>query len=225
MLLQAAIDFDLHVHVLDPDPQAPCHRLTPDFQVGSFQDFDTVYAFGKNLDVVTLEIEAVNLQALKALRQAGVQVFPQPDVLEIIQDKRTQKQFFREHNLPTADFVLTDDQAAARRHADFLPAVHKIGKGGYDGRGVQFLREEADFDKAFDAPSVLEKAVDFSRELAVIVARRADGQMAAFPTVEMVFHPEANLVESLFAPAEVPAQLHEQARCLCLLYTSPSPRD
>lgn len=211
MLLQAAIDFDLHVHVLDPDPQASCHRLTPDFRVGSFQDFDTVYDFGKNLDVITVEIESVNLEALKALQQAGVQVFPQPEVLEIIQDKRSQKQFFRENNLPTAEFVLTDDRADARRHAAFLPAVHKIGKGGYDGRGVQLLRQETDFDAAFDAPAVLEKAIDFEKELAVIVARRADGQMAAFPTVEMVFHPEANLVESLFAPADISPDLHEKA--------------
>jgi 5-(carboxyamino)imidazole ribonucleotide synthase len=212
MLLQAAIDFDLQVAVLDPDPASSCARLTPDFTVGSFRDFDTVYQFGKTCDVLTIEIESVNLAALKRLRDEGVRVYPQPEVVELIQDKRTQKQFFRDHGLPTSDFVLTDSRAHAQTFGAFLPAFHKLGTGGYDGRGVQRLRNDADFDKAFDAPGVLEKAVDFEKELAVIVARNEAGQTACFPTVEMVFHPEANLVEYLFAPADIAADLDARAQ-------------
>ncbi len=212
MLLQVAIDFDLSIKVLDPDAQASCAEIAPEFVVGSFQDFDTVYQFGKDLEVLTIEIEAVNLDALKTLQSEGVRVFPQPEIVEIIQDKRLQKQFYRDHNLPTADFVLVDNQEDARRHTDFLPAFNKLGKGGYDGRGVQRISTPADFDKAFDAPGLLEKAVDFEKELAVIVARNERGDVKTFPTVEMVFHPEANMVDYLFAPASVPAEVDARAQ-------------
>ncbi len=212
MLLQAAIDFDLRPAVLDPDPDAPCAAIAPRFVVGSFRDFETVYQFGRNLDLLTIEIESVNLDALKRLRDEGVKVFPQPEVVELIQDKRRQKQFFRENHLPTSDFVLTENRDDARQHPQFLPAFHKLGTGGYDGRGVQRIATEADFDRAFDAPGVLERAVDFEKELAVIVARSESGEVRCFPTVEMVFHPEANLVEYLFAPADISPELDAQAQ-------------
>ncbi|MFT4031764.1 MAG: 5-(carboxyamino)imidazole ribonucleotide synthase [Siphonobacter sp.] len=212
MLLQVAIDFDLSIKILDPDSEASCSSIAPEFVVGSFRDFDTVYNFGKELDVLTIEIESVNLDALKKLQAEGIKVFPQPQIVEIIQDKRTQKQFYKEHGLPTSDFILTDDQADTRQYTDFLPAFHKLGKGGYDGRGVQRISTPADFDKAFDAPGLLEKAVDFEKELAVIVARNESGEVKCFPTVEMVFHPEANLVEYLFAPASIPAELDARAQ-------------
>lgn len=212
MLLQVAIDFDLSIKVLDPDPDAPCARIAPEFVLGSFQDFDTVYAFGKDLDVLTIEIEAVNLEALKQLQSEGVRVFPQPEIVEIIQDKRVQKQFFRDHHLPTSDFILTENREDARQYANFLPAFHKLGKGGYDGRGVQRIATPADFEKAFDAPGLLEKAVDFEKELAVIVARNQRGDVKTFPTVEMVFHPEANMVEYLFAPASVSEEINARAQ-------------
>lgn len=212
MLLQAAVDFDLRPAVLDPDPDAPCAAIAPQFVVGSFRDFETVYRFGRDLDVLTIEIESVNLAALKRLRDEGVKVFPQPEVVELTQDKRRQKQFFRENGLPTSDFVLTEDQDDARQHVHFLPAFHKLGTGGYDGRGVQRIATEADFDQAFDAPGVLEKAVDFEKELAVIVARSESGEVRCFPTVEMVFHPEANLVEYLFAPADISPETDAQAQ-------------
>lgn len=214
MLLQAAIDFDLRPAVLDPDPDAPCAAIAPRFVVGSFRDFETVYEFGRGLDVLTIEIESVNLAALKRLRDEGVKVFPQPEVVELIQDKRHQKQFFRSTGLPTSDFVLTENKADARQHTGFLPAFHKLGTGGYDGRGVQRIATEADFDKAFDAPGVLEKVVDFEKELAVIVARSEGGEVRCFPTVEMVFHPEANLVEYLFAPAEISLETDAQAQAV-----------
>lgn len=215
MLLQAAIDWNLRVHILDPDAEAPCRHLCTEFTQGSLTDFDTVYRFGQTVDVLTIEIERVNVDALEALEQEGKRVFPQPSAIRIIQDKRQQKQFYRNHKLPTADFVLTEnraDVAQAIRNADFLPAFHKLGRDGYDGRGVQRITSEADFEKAFDAPGVLEKAVDFEKELAVIVARNERGEVQTFPTVEMVFHPDLNLVEYLFAPAAITADINHQAQ-------------
>jgi len=214
MLLQAAIDWNLDIHVLDPDAEAPCSRIAPHFQQGSLQDYDTVYAFGKDLDVITIEIEKVNVDALEALEKEGKRVYPQPLVIRQIQDKRIQKQFYRVNKLPTADFILTETRADAARYPDFLPAFHKLGKDGYDGRGVQRISSEADLDKAFDAPGLLEKAVDFEKEIAVIVARNPAGEMETFPVVEMVFHPEHNLVEYLFSPAQISRALSVEAEAI-----------
>ncbi len=212
MLLQAAVDWNLDIHVLDPDAEAPCRKIAPHFTQGSLQDFDTVYRFGKELDIITIEIEKVNVEALEALEKEGKKVYPQPSVIRQIQDKRIQKQFYADKQLPTAEFILTEDRQDVSNHISFLPAFHKLGKDGYDGRGVQRLSSAADLDKAFDKPGLLEKAVPFEKELAVIVARNADGQLETFPTVEMVFHPEHNLVEYLFAPAEISEQIDLKAQ-------------
>lgn len=215
MLLQAAIDWNLRVHVLDPDAEAPCRHLCAQFITGSLTDYDTVYQFGQGVDVLTIEIERVNVDALEALEREGKRVYPQPSVIRIIQDKRLQKQFYHDHNLPTAAFILTDAKAdVAGVDARFFPAFHKLGRDGYDGRGVQRIATAADATKAFDAPGVLEKAIDFEKELAVIVARNGRGEVQTFPTVEMVFHPELNLVEYLFAPADVSAAINEQAQAI-----------
>ena len=213
MLLQAAIDWNLNVKIIDA-ADAPCAPIAPEFVTGSLQDYEAVYQFGQDVDVVTIEIEKVNVDALEALEREGKKVFPQPHLIRLIQDKRTQKQFYREHGLPTADFILTDNRADVANYVDFLPAFHKLGRDGYDGKGVQRIATPADFEKAFDAPGLLEKAVDFEKELAVIVARNEKGEMATFPTVEMVFHPEANLVEYLFAPAEISVEVEQQAESL-----------
>ncbi|GAB2791702.1 5-(carboxyamino)imidazole ribonucleotide synthase [Rhabdobacter roseus] len=214
MLLQAAVDWNLNISILDPDPDAPCSRIAAHFEVGSLQDYDTVYRFGQALDVITIEIEKVNVEALEALEREGKRVYPQPAVIRLIQDKRVQKQFYRENNLPTADFVLTENKADVQKHPALLPAFHKLGKDGYDGRGVQRIASEADFDKAFDAPGVLEKAVPFAKEIGVIVARGTSGEVRTFPTVEMVFHPEHNLVEYLYAPAAIDAAVEDKAQQL-----------
>lgn len=212
MLLQAGIDWNLNVHILDPDVDAPCRHLATSFTQGALTDYDTVYRFGQQVDVLTIEIERVNVEALEALEGEGKQVYPQPSVIRTIQDKRAQKQFYRQHNLPTANFVLTENRDDVRRNSDFLPAFHKLGRDGYDGRGVQRIAGPGDVEKAFDAPGVLEKAIDFEKELAVIVARNQQGEVMTFPTVEMVFHPEQNLVEYLFAPAQVSKQVNRQAQ-------------
>jgi len=218
MLLQAGIDWNLRVHVLDPDPDAPCRHLCTQFTTGSLTDYDTVYQFGQGVDVLTIEIERVNVDALETLEREGKRVYPQPSVIRIIQDKRLQKQFYRDHNLPTTDFVLTDTRADVAmfeiERPDFFPAFHKLGRDGYDGRGVQRIDSVVDVGLAFDAPGVLEQAVDFEKELAVIVSRNADGAVQTFPTVEMVFYPKLNMVDYLFAPADISDAINQKAQTI-----------
>lgn len=210
MLMQSAIDFNIHFSVLDPDAEAPCSKLSS-FTHGKLTDFDTVVNFGKELDLLTIEIENVSVAALKELVLQGKKVYPQPEIIELIQDKRTQKEFYRKNNFATADFILTDTKEDVKKHIGFLPAVNKLGKEGYDGRGVQILRTEMDLDKAFDKPGLLEKLIDFEKEISVIVARNEKGDVVSYPAVEMVFHPEANLVEYLFSPAQINNAIAKQA--------------
>jgi 5-(carboxyamino)imidazole ribonucleotide synthase len=212
MFIQEAINLNVPVHILDPDPEAPCKHLAAYFQCGSLLDYDTVLEFGMQCDVITIEIETVNTSALKELRSKGKEVWPQPEIIELIQDKRKQKTFYKEKGIPTAPFVLTENKEEVRNFTSMLPAVHKLGRGGYDGRGVQVLASASDLDKAFDAPGLLESFVAFEKELAVIVSRNASGQIASFPVVECEFHPEANLVEFLFCPAEISPQKEIEAQ-------------
>jgi 5-(carboxyamino)imidazole ribonucleotide synthase len=210
MLIQSGIDLNIAFRVLDPDAHAPCSELAP-FETGKLTDYDTVLAFGSQCDIITIEIEHVNTQALKQLRNRGKRVYPQPEIIEMIQDKRTQKIFYRECGIPTAGFILTENREEVARQVSFLPAVHKLGREGYDGRGVQVIREAADLPKAFDRPGLLEKLVPFEKEIAVIVARNEHGDVRTYPPVEMVFHPEKNLVEYLFAPAQLGNSVAQRA--------------
>jgi len=202
MLIQSGIDFNLSFSVVDPDEHAPCKGIA-DFHVGKLTDYETVMKFGQACDIITIEIENVNTHALKELAKRGKKVFPQPAIIELIQDKRVQKTFYKERGIPTAEFVLVDNREAVQNHAKFLPAVNKLGKEGYDGRGVQVLKTSEDLSKAFDAPGLLEKFVSFQKEISIIVARNESGDVVTYPAVEMVFHPSQNLVEYLFAPAEL----------------------
>lgn len=210
MLIQSGIDYNLSFKVLDPDPDAPCKNLS-DFQAGKLTDYDTVMQFAKDCEIITIEIENVNTQALKDLAKQGKKVYPQPEVIELIQDKRSQKKFYQENGIPTAEFILTETREDIEKHLAFLPAVHKLGREGYDGRGVQIIKTKTDVVKAFDAPGVLEKRVDFEKEISVIAARTAKGEIKTFPAVEMVFHPEHNLVEYLFSPATVSDKVAQEA--------------
>lgn len=209
MLVQSGIDFNFNFKILDPDENAPCRSLA-DFTQGSLNDFDTVMKFGEQCDILTIEIENVNTQALKELAKKGKRVFPQPEVIELIQDKRVQKAFYKNNNIPTANFILTENKEDVLKHIK-LPMVNKLGKEGYDGRGVQILRVSADLQKAFDKPGLLEELIDFEKEISVIVARNEKGEIKTFPPVEMVFHPEHNLVEYLFAPAHLSTEIAEEA--------------
>jgi 5-(carboxyamino)imidazole ribonucleotide synthase len=211
MLIQAAVDYNLSIHVLDPDKEAPCKHWASSFTVGNLKDFDTVYQFGKDKNLLTIEIEHVNVEALKKLVSEGVKVYPQPEIIELIQDKRTQKSFYAEHNIPTAPFVLIDSKDQIAQHKSMLPAVHKLGKEGYDGRGVKKIDTLEDANNSFTQPGLLEKRIAFTKELSVIVARNPNGEVTTFPTVEMVFHPVYNLVEYLFAPADISEELHAKA--------------
>jgi 5-(carboxyamino)imidazole ribonucleotide synthase len=201
MLIQSCVNFDVFTAVLDPSASASCCHIASHFTQGSLTDYDTVYRFGKQVDLLTIEIENVNVQALYQLEREGLPVYPQPRVIEIIQDKRKQKQFYQQHKIPTAEFVLVENRADITKHADFLPAFNKLGTGGYDGGGVQRLDSVADIDKGFDSPGLLEKYIDFDREISVIAARNAQGEIAIFPAVECIFDPRYNLVDYLLSPS------------------------
>lgn len=211
MLIQSAIDFNIDVHVIDPDKNAPCKHIATQFSIGALTNEDTVYHFGKQCDLLTIEIENVNTEALERLEKEGIPVYPQPHIIRLIQDKREQKQFYQKHNIPTSDFVITETKQDLHDLEHMLPAVQKLGKAGYDGRGVQIIRSKADLDKGFDAPGLLEKFVDFEKEISVIVARNKAGEIQHFPVVELVFHPEHNLVEFLFAPADIRIDIEQKA--------------
>lgn len=218
MLLYDTRRLDIYTKVLDPSPDAPCSLSANEFVVGSLTDFDTVYQFGKGLDALTIEIEHVNLDALEALEKEGVVVHPAPKVLRQIQSKVAQKQFFKNHQLPTAAFVsfdgLADLKAAIAAGSRSFPFVWKIARGGYDGFGVQVVRTAADLEKLTDGPCIAEELVPFEMELGVVVCRNADGQSVAFPTVEMAFHPVANQVEFVVCPARITPTIGQAAEQL-----------
>jgi 5-(carboxyamino)imidazole ribonucleotide synthase len=204
MLLQAAANYPVETYVMENDPACPAAHLCHHFTKGDIQHFDDVYNFGKGLDALTIEIEAVNEDALEKLEQEGVKIYPKPSALRTIKNKILQKQFYKEQQIPTAPFVITQNKADLQAQADFLPAVHKVGVGGYDGRGVQVIKTRDQLDKGFDAPSVLEKMVTIHKEIAMIVAINAKGETALYPAVDMVFDPSLNLLDYQISPADIP---------------------
>lgn len=214
MALQEAANLNLHISILDPAVDAPCAGLTPYFKVGNLNDYEAVMAFAADADVVSVEIENVSTEALAELEASGKEVYPKPEHLRLIQDKRLQKEFYKKHSFPTSDFILTENCEDVKKLADRLPFVNKLGRGGYDGRGVQVLRDEADLENTFDAPGLIEDLVDIDKELSVIVSRNSQGEMATFPLVECVFHPEHNLVRYLIAPANVSEAIEQEAAAL-----------
>jgi 5-(carboxyamino)imidazole ribonucleotide synthase len=211
MFIQSAINFDVAVHVLDPDKSAPCSAIAHSFTVGKLDDFDTLYQFGLDKDVLTVEMENVNIEALEALEKLGKKIYPQPHVLKTIKDKGLQKQFYIDHSIPTAAFQLVDENSALTAYKNQLPFMQKLRTGGYDGKGVQAIRTENDFQKAFAAPSIIEQMIPFEKELSIIVARNPNGEMVTYPAVECEFNSEANLVEFLFSPAEIPQKIEQKA--------------
>ena len=211
MLIQAANDLNIHIHCLDPDPNAPCSEIAHSFSCGSLTDFNTVLNFGSDKHLITVEIENVNVEALIELEKKGVKVFPQPNVLKLIQDKGLQKEFYLKNNIPTAAFELISSKAELLLKTDF-PFVHKLRTGGYDGKGVKIISNLSEAEQSFDAPSVIEEKIDFQKELSVLVARNEKGEIKTFPLVECEFNPEANLVEFLFSPAEVSAEIELKAK-------------
>jgi 5-(carboxyamino)imidazole ribonucleotide synthase len=211
MLIQAANDLNIHIHCLDPDPNAPCSEIAHSFSCGSLTDFNTVLNFGSNKHLITVEIENVNVEALIELEKKGVKVFPQPNVLKLIQDKGLQKEFYLKNNIPTAAFELISSKAELLLKTDF-PFVHKLRTGGYDGKGVKIISNLSEAEQSFDAPSVIEEKIDFQKELSVLVARNEKGEIKTFPLVECEFNPEANLVEFLFSPADISPEIELKAK-------------
>ncbi|RTL60413.1 MAG: 5-(carboxyamino)imidazole ribonucleotide synthase [Sphingobacteriales bacterium] len=204
MLLQAAANYPVETFVMENDADCPAAHLCNHFRKGDIKDFDAVYAFGKGLDAITIEIESVNTDALEKLEAEGIKVYPKPAVIKTIRNKILQKQFYKENEIPTSDFIVTQTLDELKNHIGYLPAVHKIGVGGYDGRGVQVIKTTADIEKGFDAPSILEKMVTIKKEIAQIVAVNEKRETALYPPVDMVFDPDLNLLDYQVSPADLP---------------------
>ena len=209
MLIQEAINLNLHIHIMDPDQNAPCASIAQTFTCAAITDFDAVMEFGKDKNLITVEIENVNIEALEMLEKSGVQVYPQPHVLKVIKDKGTQKQFYKKNGIPTSPFVIFDSAQELMNASIELPVVQKLRTGGYDGKGVQILK---DAKSSFDAPHLIENLIDFEKEISIIVARNDKGQISTFPSVECEFNPEAHLVEFLFSPAEISQEIENKAK-------------
>ena len=204
MLLQAAANYPVDTFVMEDDPKCPAAHLCHHFTTGDITHFEDVYNFGKGLDAITIEIENVNEEALEKLASEGVKIYPTPAALKIIKNKILQKQFYKDHEIPTSDFVITELASELQQLQHFLPAVHKLAMGGYDGRGVQVIKTKDDISKGFNAPSVLEKMVDIKKEIAVTIAVNEQGEHAMYPAVDMVFNQRLNLLEYQLSPAELP---------------------
>lgn len=218
MLAIAGANWHLPLYALDKSVNYPAGHLVHFFQEGNFKDYDDVMRFGRSMKVLTIEIEHVNTEALLQLESEGVIVHPKPHALITIKDKGLQKAFFQQHNLPSSPFQLWDDQEALESALDSgqlgFPFVQKTRTAGYDGKGVAIIRHQGERNKLLPGPCLTEELVDIDKELAVVVARNAKGELAIYPTVEMAFNPEANLVEFLMCPARITPQQAREAENL-----------
>ena len=203
MLLQAAANYPVETYVMENDEHCPAAHLCHHFTKGDIRNFDDVYRFGKGLHALTIEIESVNEDALEKLEAEGVKVYPKPSALRTIKNKITQKQFYSANSIPTAEYIVTENLDGVRSRIDFLPAVHKVGMGGYDGKGVQILQTMEDVEKGFNAPSVLERLIPIEKEISQVIAVGQKGETAIYPPVDMVFDPRLNLLDYQISPAEL----------------------
>ncbi len=220
MMLFDTRKFDIQTYVLDPSDEAPCKIACNHFFKGDLMDFETVYNFGKQVDVLTFEIELVNLEALEKLELEGIKVYPSPKTLRLIQNKGVQKDFYLKNNIPTADFKRYDnlkDLVVAVLDGDLkLPFVWKCTEFGYDGNGVKVVRDASDLDHLPNVECIAETMIPFKNELAVIVCRNPSGEIRTYPVVEMEFHPEANQVEYVICPARIDDKVAQKAREIAL---------
>lgn len=207
MLLQAAINYPVETFVMENDDTCPAAHLCHHFTKGDIRNFDDVYNFGKGLDAITIEIESVNEEALEKLEAEGVRIYPKPSALKTIKSKILQKQFYKDNEIPSSEFIITQNKADLNQHISFLPAAHKLAMGGYDGRGVELLKTKDDLVKGFDAPAVLEKLVSIKKEIAVIIAVADNGENTLYPPVDMVFDNRLNLLEYQISPADLPEKV------------------
>lgn len=216
MMLYETRKYDIRTHVLDPSKEAPCRMSCDYFEQGDLMDYSTVYHFGKQVDVLTFEIEGVNVEALEALEAEGKRVYPTAATLRNIQDKGIQKEFYKKHYIPTAPFVIYNDknelnEAITRQELHF-PFVWKSCVGGYDGKGVSIIKDAEDLIPLPAGSCIAEKLIPFKNELAVIVARSVSGEIKTYPVVEMEFHPMANQVEYVICPARIDETVAKKAR-------------
>ncbi len=220
MLLTETRKFDIQTYVLDPSDEAPCKIGCNQFFKGDLMNYDTVYNFGKQVDVLTFEIEHVNVTALEKLEAEGIQVYPSPKTLNLIQNKGIQKDFYKKHNIPTADYrrfeTVTELRFAVEDRKIAMPFVWKSTEGGYDGMGVKVVRNAETLESLPDVQCIAEAMVPFKNELAVIVARNPSGEIKTYPVVEMEFHPEANQVEYVICPARIDHVVSQKARAIAL---------
>lgn len=216
MLIQEASKWDISAYVLDPDEGCSARNVASVYVQGDFNDFDTVYAFGKLVDILTFELENVNIEALQKLKSEGLRIVPDPDILALIQDKGLQKEFYAKHALPTSPFVCCKNEEeiaeVLQRGKLAYPFVQKLRKGGYDGRGVSLINSSTDV--LLDGSSMLEQKVDIDKEIAVIAARNSAGEVRCFPAVEMTFNDQTNLVEEIFCPANITQEQSNTAEAL-----------
>jgi 5-(carboxyamino)imidazole ribonucleotide synthase len=216
MLAEAASPWSFRLYGLDPDPHAPARDLYCSFTCGDFRDFQTVLDFGRKMDIITIEIEHVNTEALEILEKEGVQVHPCSKAITTIKDKGLQKEFYKNQNIPTSPFILIDNrkEIITLVHSGQLefPFVQKSRTAGYDGKGVKIISTPEDLLEAFDTPSIIEQKANIDKELAIIVSRNIKGETASFPVVEMLFNEKANLVENLLFPANISEDIKIQCQ-------------
>jgi len=215
MLIQAASAWDIDIYILDPTDDCPASKLATKFVKGDFKDYESVYNFGKLVDLITIEIEHVNTDALLRLREEGKTIYPDPQTLKIIQDKGKQKNFFKDNNLKSANYKIYEDHEAILSDIEEgklnLPFVQKVCRFGYDGRGVQLVNSKKDLDNLLKGQSIVEDLVDIGKELSVIVCRNKFGEIKTYDPFEMEFNKNANLVEYLISPARVDADSRQIA--------------
>ena len=220
MMLYETRKFDITTHVLDPSLEAPCRIACDHFTQGDLMDYDTVYTFGKKVDILTFEIEGVNIEALEALEKEGKKVYPSSKTLRNIQDKGVQKKFYDTHKIPTTPFSVFETIALVKKAVASgelkLPFVWKSCTGGYDGKGVQVIKNSQTLDVLPDCPCITEDLVAFKNELAVIVVRNPSAQVKTYPVVEMEFHPQANQVEYVICPARIDDKVAAKARSIAI---------
>tara|TARA_B100000242_G_scaffold204476_1_gene148284 strand:- start:7563 stop:8702 length:1140 start_codon:yes stop_codon:yes gene_type:complete len=216
MILDETNKIDLQVSILDPNKNSPCKNLTKNFILGDFNDFDTVLNFGLAHDIISYEIEHINVDALDELVSRGIEVQPTPKILRIIQDKNLQKSFFKENNFPTSDFSYFNSKNdllnSFKKSNLSFPCVWKKTKFGYDGFGVKILNTKNDFSKLPDAEMIIEDLIEFKKELSVIVAVNKKGDIKAYETVEMEFNPDSNQVEFVISPANISENINRNAK-------------
>ncbi|RED48463.1 5-(carboxyamino)imidazole ribonucleotide synthase [Seonamhaeicola aphaedonensis] len=220
MLLYNTRKFDINTSVMDSSNEAPCKIACNEFTLGDLMDYEAVYNFGKKVDVLTIEIENVNVDALETLEKEGIKVYPASKTLRTIQNKAKQKLFYVDNDIPTAPFsrfAYTSEIKESINHGGLsLPFVWKSAQFGYDGQGVKIVRTIADLDGLPNVECIVENLVPFKNELAVIVARNASGDIKSYPVVEMEFHPEANQVEYVICPARIDNAVTNKAKAVAL---------